>query len=130
MSSTLGITRVLHSRTGSLHSIVRDAGASGVSSDTGQLDGSTGTDRVTKTDDGYMLDTTGISKAAAEDESLLARQRAASGSRLPDCGHACGACSPCRRVMVSFVCAQGASESCPIAYRCMCHGRFFRVPSL
>ncbi|CAN6248904.1 unnamed protein product [Urochloa humidicola] len=53
----------------------------------------------------------------------------ATGSRLPDCAHACGPCSPCRRVMVSFMCAQ-ASESCPVAYRCMCRGRFFRVPSL
>ncbi|KAG2572549.1 uncharacterized protein LOC120642277 [Panicum virgatum] len=54
----------------------------------------------------------------------------AAGSRLPDCAHACGPCSPCRRVMVSFRCAQEASESCPVAHRCMCRGRFFRVPSL
>jgi protein EPIDERMAL PATTERNING FACTOR 1/2 len=73
------------------------------------------------------------SKPPAEDELLLvmmARQRAASGSRLPDCRHACGACSPCRRVIVSFTCAESASESCPMAYRCMCRRRFFRVPSL
>ncbi|CAL5027089.1 unnamed protein product [Urochloa decumbens] len=60
---------------------------------------------------------------AAEREELWA-----TGSRLPDCAHACGPCSPCRRVMVSFMCAQGGSESCPVAYRCMCRGRFFRVP--
>ncbi|TVU14207.1 hypothetical protein EJB05_37659, partial [Eragrostis curvula] len=74
----------------------------------------------------------GYNYKPAEDEMLLAsrRQRAASGSRLPDCAHACGACSPCRRVMVSFRCAESASESCPIAYRCMCRGRFFHVPSL
>ncbi|OEL26867.1 hypothetical protein BAE44_0012115 [Dichanthelium oligosanthes] len=68
---------------------------------------------------------------AVEDEEgeLWAKERAATGSRLPDCAHACGPCSPCRRVMVSFMCAQ-ASESCPVAYRCMCRGRFFRVPSL
>uniref|UniRef100_A0A0D9W5R6 Epidermal patterning factor-like protein n=1 Tax=Leersia perrieri TaxID=77586 RepID=A0A0D9W5R6_9ORYZ len=54
---------------------------------------------------------------------------AATGSRLPDCTHACGPCSPCRRVMVSLRCAE-AAESCPIAYRCMCRGRFFRVPTL
>ncbi|CAL5031676.1 unnamed protein product [Urochloa decumbens] len=66
-----------------------------------------------------------------EREELWATERrAATGSRLPDCAHACGPCSPCRRVMVSFMCAQGASESCPVAYRCMCRGRFFRVPSL
>jgi protein EPIDERMAL PATTERNING FACTOR 1/2 len=69
---------------------------------------------------------------AAEREELWAkeeRRAGATGSRLPDCAHACGPCSPCRRVMVSFRCAQ-ASESCPVAYRCMCRGRFFRVPSL
>uniref|UniRef100_A0A0A8ZDB5 Epidermal patterning factor-like protein n=1 Tax=Arundo donax TaxID=35708 RepID=A0A0A8ZDB5_ARUDO len=65
-----------------------------------------------------------------EAEELLMKERPATGSRLPDCTHACGPCSPCRRVVVSFKCAQGASESCPIAYRCMCRGRFFRVPSL
>ncbi|XP_025880614.1 protein EPIDERMAL PATTERNING FACTOR 2 isoform X2 [Oryza sativa Japonica Group] len=54
---------------------------------------------------------------------------AATGSRLPDCTHACGPCSPCRRVMVSLRCAE-AAESCPVAYRCMCRGRFFRVPTL
>uniref|UniRef100_A0A453C494 Epidermal patterning factor-like protein n=1 Tax=Aegilops tauschii subsp. strangulata TaxID=200361 RepID=A0A453C494_AEGTS len=57
------------------------------------------------------------------------KERAVTGSRLPDCAHACGACAPCKRVMVSFRCAE-ASESCPIAYRCMCRGRFFRVPTL
>ncbi|KAG2566637.1 hypothetical protein PVAP13_7NG180200 [Panicum virgatum] len=69
----------------------------------------------------------------AEREELWAeeeRRAGATGSRLPDCAHACGPCSPCRRVMVSFRCAQEASESCPVAYRCMCRGRFFRVPSL
>ncbi|KAF8703324.1 hypothetical protein HU200_032121 [Digitaria exilis] len=63
------------------------------------------------------------------DEELWAKERTATGSWLPDCAHACGPCSPCRRVMVSFMCAQ-ASESCPVAYRCMCRGRFFRVPAL
>ncbi|XP_020521726.1 protein EPIDERMAL PATTERNING FACTOR 2-like isoform X1 [Amborella trichopoda] len=51
----------------------------------------------------------------------------ASGSSLPDCSHACGACFPCKRVMVSFKCA--IAESCPIVYRCMCKGRYFHVPS-
>ncbi|XP_062224796.1 protein EPIDERMAL PATTERNING FACTOR 2-like [Phragmites australis] len=63
------------------------------------------------------------------EELMMTKERAATGSRLPDCTHACGPCSPCRRVMVSFKCAE-ASESCPIAYRCMCRGRFFHVPSI
>ncbi|ERN03355.1 hypothetical protein AMTRI_Chr02g262090 [Amborella trichopoda] len=49
------------------------------------------------------------------------------GSRLPDCSHACGSCTPCRRVMVSFVCAEEA-ETCPMAYKCMCKSKSFPVP--
>ncbi|KAG8082137.1 hypothetical protein GUJ93_ZPchr0014g47344 [Zizania palustris] len=64
-----------------------------------------------------------------EDGTSMGSAAEATGSRLPDCTHACGPCSPCRRVMVSFRCAE-AAESCPIAYRCMCRGRFFRVPTL
>ncbi|XP_021721328.1 protein EPIDERMAL PATTERNING FACTOR 2-like [Chenopodium quinoa] len=56
----------------------------------------------------------------------LGREVYPMGSSLPDCSHACGVCSPCKRVMVSFRCA---SESCPIVYRCMCNGKFFHVPS-
>lgn len=53
----------------------------------------------------------------------------AAGSRLPDCSHACGSCSPCRLVMVSFVCASLAeAESCPMAYKCMCHNKSYPVP--
>ncbi|KAK8965155.1 Protein EPIDERMAL PATTERNING FACTOR 1 [Platanthera guangdongensis] len=37
------------------------------------------------------------------------------GSSLPDCSHACGSCSPCRLVMVSFICKEEA-ETCPMAY--------------
>ncbi|XP_074284344.1 uncharacterized protein LOC141608924 [Silene latifolia] len=48
------------------------------------------------------------------------------GSSLPDCTHACGVCSPCKRVMVSFRCA---SESCPVVYRCLCKGKYYHVPS-
>ncbi|GJN27406.1 hypothetical protein PR202_gb15427 [Eleusine coracana subsp. coracana] len=111
------------------------AGASsGGSGDAGgRIDG--GTNNVYKPADDQATTTVlhdGSKPAVVEDESsVLAamRQRSASGSRLPDCAHACGACSPCRRVMVSFMCAESASESCPIAYRCMCRGRFFRVPS-
>ncbi|XP_057955164.1 protein EPIDERMAL PATTERNING FACTOR 1 [Malania oleifera] len=51
------------------------------------------------------------------------------GSRLPDCSHACGSCSPCRLVMVSFVCASLAeAETCPIAYKCMCKNKSYPVP--
>lgn len=51
------------------------------------------------------------------------------GSRLPDCSHACGSCSPCRLVMVSFVCATlEEAESCPMAYKCMCHDKSYPIP--
>ncbi|KAJ6383623.1 hypothetical protein OIU78_027005 [Salix suchowensis] len=49
------------------------------------------------------------------------------GSSLPDCSHACGPCTPCKRVMVSFKCS--VAESCPIVYRCMCNGKYYHVPS-
>ncbi|CAN6467946.1 unnamed protein product [Victoria cruziana] len=51
----------------------------------------------------------------------------ATGSSLPDCSHACGACFPCKRVTVSFKCS--TTEPCPVVYRCLCKGRFFHVPS-
>ncbi|XP_077212043.1 epidermal patterning factor 1 [Tasmannia lanceolata] len=50
------------------------------------------------------------------------------GSRLPDCSHACGSCSPCRLVMVSFVCALEEAETCPMAYKCMCNSKSYPVP--
>ncbi|PON33428.1 hypothetical protein PanWU01x14_352770 [Parasponia andersonii] len=51
------------------------------------------------------------------------------GSSLPDCSHACGSCSPCRLVMVSFVCASLAeAETCPMAYKCMCRNKSYPVP--
>ncbi|XP_074375369.1 protein EPIDERMAL PATTERNING FACTOR 1 [Apium graveolens] len=51
------------------------------------------------------------------------------GSRLPDCSHACGSCSPCRLVMVSFVCATiQEAESCPMTYKCMCNNKSYPVP--
>ncbi|KAI7733894.1 hypothetical protein M8C21_031921 [Ambrosia artemisiifolia] len=49
------------------------------------------------------------------------------GSSIPDCSHACGPCSPCRRVMISFKCSM--TESCPVVYRCTCKGRYYHVPS-
>ncbi|KAI9177612.1 hypothetical protein LWI28_017288 [Acer negundo] len=51
------------------------------------------------------------------------------GSSLPDCSHACGSCSPCRLVMVSFVCSSlQEAETCPMAYKCMCHNKSYPVP--
>ncbi|MQM23187.1 hypothetical protein Taro_056250 [Colocasia esculenta] len=51
------------------------------------------------------------------------------GSSLPDCSHACGSCSPCRLVMVSFVCASlTEAETCPMAYKCMCNRKSYPVP--
>lgn len=51
------------------------------------------------------------------------------GSSLPDCSHACGSCSPCRLVMISFVCATlHEAETCPMAYRCMCNNKSYPVP--
>ena len=52
------------------------------------------------------------------------------GSRLPDCSHACGSCTPCRLVMVSFVCTTSLTEpeSCPISYRCICNTKSYPVP--
>ncbi|OIW21780.1 hypothetical protein TanjilG_10803 [Lupinus angustifolius] len=49
------------------------------------------------------------------------------GSTIPDCSHACGPCSPCKRVMVSFKCS--IAESCPVVYKCVCKGKFYHVPS-
>ncbi|KAK6252957.1 hypothetical protein QUC31_014677 [Theobroma cacao] len=51
------------------------------------------------------------------------------GSSLPDCSHACGLCTPCRLVMVSFVCASlEEAETCPMAYKCMCNNKSYPVP--
>lgn len=54
----------------------------------------------------------------------------AAGSRLPDCLHACGSCSPCTLVMVSLACASHVddAESCPVSYRCMCKSKSYPVP--
>ncbi|KAK6919538.1 hypothetical protein RJ641_015442 [Dillenia turbinata] len=50
------------------------------------------------------------------------------GSSLPDCSHACGSCTPCRLVTVSFVCASLEAETCPMAYKCMCKNKSYPVP--
>ncbi|KAH6778215.1 putative membrane lipoprotein [Perilla frutescens var. hirtella] len=60
-------------------------------------------------------------------EGELGMELYPTGSSLPDCSHACGPCSPCRRVIVSF--NKCAVESCPIVYRCMCKGKYYHVPS-
>jgi len=116
---------------------VKRAGASGPG-DAGVLDGEApaaagalhaSSSRATYKPADRTEDEEGSLVVVEEDQQWWLKERAATGSRLPDCAHACGPCSPCRRVIVSFRCAL-ASESCPIAYRCMCRGRFFRVPSL
>ncbi|KAK1418064.1 hypothetical protein QVD17_27202 [Tagetes erecta] len=52
------------------------------------------------------------------------------GSRLPDCVHACGSCSPCHLVRVRFICSVGPAEAetCPMAYKCMCSNKTYHVP--
>ncbi|GER26311.1 epidermal patterning factor 1 [Striga asiatica] len=53
----------------------------------------------------------------------------AAGSSLPDCTHACGSCTPCRLVVVSFVCSSlEEAETCPISYKCMCHNKSYPIP--
>ncbi|KAJ3677333.1 hypothetical protein LUZ60_003057 [Juncus effusus] len=61
------------------------------------------------------------------DDDQLSKEMYITGSRVPDCTHACGPCSPCNRVMVSFKCSVG--EPCPMVYRCMCRGNLFPTPS-
>ncbi|XP_020096744.1 protein EPIDERMAL PATTERNING FACTOR 2-like [Ananas comosus] len=80
-------------------------------------------------------DITGSNDEGDETSSLFKEERDddilkgmfATGSSLPDCTNACGACFPCKRVMVSFKCS--VAESCPIVYRCMCKGKYYHVPS-
>ncbi|RLM73158.1 protein EPIDERMAL PATTERNING FACTOR 2-like isoform X1 [Panicum miliaceum] len=60
---------------------------------------------------------------------LLREEVRATGSSLPDCSPACGACSPCNRVMVSFKCSTAEPLPCPMVYRCMCRGKCYPVPS-
>ncbi|KAF0890834.1 hypothetical protein E2562_004315 [Oryza meyeriana var. granulata] len=64
---------------------------------------------------------------AGDNAGVLQEEVHATGSSLPDCSHACGACSPCNRVMVSFKCS--IAEPCPMVYRCMCKGKCYPVPS-
>ncbi|KAG1347123.1 protein EPIDERMAL PATTERNING FACTOR 1 [Cocos nucifera] len=75
----------------------------------------------------------GNARAGLYDEEMRGKGKAetvqVAGSSLPDCSHACGSCSPCRLVMVSFVCASlQEAETCPMAYKCMCKSRSYPVP--
>ncbi|KAG5000439.1 hypothetical protein AAZX31_08G166400 [Glycine max] len=62
-----------------------------------------------------------------KEEENMGMELYPTGSTIPDCSHACGPCSPCKRVMVSFKCS--IAESCPIVYRCTCKGKYYHVPS-
>ncbi|KAF9672845.1 hypothetical protein SADUNF_Sadunf11G0086500 [Salix dunnii] len=51
------------------------------------------------------------------------------GSRLPDCSHACGPCTPCVLKIVTSRCSSlSQSEACPISYKCMCNNKYYPVP--
>lgn len=68
-----------------------------------------------------------------ETRSMSKRKRAdtlkISGSSFPDCSHACMSCTPCRLVIVSFVCSSlEEAETCPMAYKCMCNHKSYPVP--
>ncbi|XP_066350642.1 uncharacterized protein [Miscanthus floridulus] len=69
------------------------------------------------------------SRGGKDDLVLREEVVRATGSSLPDCSHACGACSPCSRVMVSFKCSASEPLPCPMVYRCMCRGKCYPVPS-
>ncbi|PKA47098.1 Protein epidermal patterning factor 2 [Apostasia shenzhenica] len=75
----------------------------------------------------YLLSTPSKMIKEEDEDQLIVGKLDGTGSSLPDCSHACGPCSPCKRVTVSFKCS--VAESCPIVYRCMCNGRFYHVPS-
>ncbi|KAL3619734.1 Protein EPIDERMAL PATTERNING FACTOR 2 [Castilleja foliolosa] len=75
----------------------------------------------------YHFTTQKHSKGGGGQEGELGMELYPTGSGLPDCSHACGACMPCRRVMVSF--SKCSVESCPVIYRCMCKGKYYHVPS-
>ncbi|KAF5749326.1 protein EPIDERMAL PATTERNING FACTOR 2-like [Tripterygium wilfordii] len=68
------------------------------------------------------------SRKEEEEEGAVGMEQYPTGSSIPDCSHACGACFPCKRVVISFKCSTSI-ESCPIVYRCMCKGKYYHVPS-
>ncbi|KAJ4828458.1 hypothetical protein Tsubulata_005684 [Turnera subulata] len=65
-----------------------------------------------------------------KEEEERVRPLQIAGSRLPDCSHACGSCSPCRLRIISSLCASLAhsSETCPVTYRCICNNKYYPVP--
>ncbi|KAK9089370.1 hypothetical protein Scep_028452 [Stephania cephalantha] len=72
---------------------------------------------------GRLRDASGRRRGGASDTMQVA------GSSLPDCTHACGSCTPCRLVIISFVCSSlEEAETCPIAYKCMCNRKSYPVP--
>ncbi|KAJ7981701.1 putative Epidermal patterning factor [Quillaja saponaria] len=79
-------------------------------------------------DDGHDSDQRELESTATRTRRL--EFAAAAGSRLPDCSHACGSCSPCRLVMASLVCETHTetAETCPVSYRCMCNTKSYPVP--
>ncbi|XP_057858212.2 uncharacterized protein LOC131067280 [Cryptomeria japonica] len=74
--------------------------------------------------------TTQTREKHANKDRMVEQTMEIAGSSLPDCSHACGSCKPCRRVTVSLMCSVSTeeSESCPMAYRCMCKGKSFPIP--
>ncbi|KAL1219430.1 Protein EPIDERMAL PATTERNING FACTOR 2 [Cardamine amara subsp. amara] len=68
-----------------------------------------------------------VHKKEIEEKRGVEMEMYPTGSSLPDCSYACGACSPCKRVMISFQCS--VAESCSVIYRCTCKGRYYHVPS-
>ncbi|KEH38299.1 protein EPIDERMAL PATTERNING FACTOR 2 [Medicago truncatula] len=72
--------------------------------------------------------TTIIDKKEGAREGSNVMELYPTGSTIPDCSHACGPCSPCKRVMVGYnKCSM--AESCPMVYRCICKGKYYHVPS-
>ncbi|XP_061358164.1 protein EPIDERMAL PATTERNING FACTOR 2-like [Gastrolobium bilobum] len=67
-------------------------------------------------------------KEVSTKEDNMGMELYPTGSTIPDCSHACGPCSPCKRVMVGFS-KCSVAESCPIIYRCICKGKYYHVPS-
>ena len=83
--------------------------------------------KLTSSTDSIMVQS--HSNLEGQMEVMKAHPMQVAGSRLPDCTHACGSCTPCRLVMVSFVCSSlTGAETCPISYRCMCNGKSYPVP--
>lgn len=70
-------------------------------------------------------------KGQAPDISSGKLLRRLIGSSTPECGHTCGACSPCKIQVVSYECTEALephAEACPLGYLCICHGRSFPIP--